>query len=412
MYNIDLLSRIITNSNLPVKLQNGVLLVNVNTLIKKRQKIIEEMRDAENSNDIIPFVTGYEIEQIMNIIASAEKKYRNMKFAVKIIFPEVEFIDKLTYVFFECICYYLIEEKRHPVYIGMRCADRIQTRGIKSSPLLLLQTGRKEDNYKYISKFAFDLYGYHYRRIIKGIGKERTNFLGQYGQEIDSFLKPFGISEGCRDKVVLVCTELAGNSIEHALAECLIDIDVAPGYKKVLEDGNYDDNFYYGINIAIVNFSDILLGDGIEKNILSVSNPIPTQRYLKVAETFQKHQLLFDEQYTRVDFCNVTAFQNKISGRREIDETGGTGLPNLIKSLQEMSDTYRCYVISGDRCINFFKDTMGYSKDGWIGFNDSNDYFSDKPNADICSECLIYMPGTAYNLNFVIQGVEIEYEKD
>ena len=99
MYNIDLLSRIITNSNLPVKLQNGVLLVNVNTLIKKRQKIIEEMRDAENSNDIIPFVTGYEIEQIMNIIASAEKKYRNMKFAVKIIFPEVEFIDKLTYVF-------------------------------------------------------------------------------------------------------------------------------------------------------------------------------------------------------------------------------------------------------------------------------------------------------------------------
>lgn len=80
MYNIDLLSRIITNSNLPVKLQNGVLLVNVNTLIKKRQKIIEEMRDAENSNDIIPFVTGYEIEQIMNIIASAEKKYRNDKF--------------------------------------------------------------------------------------------------------------------------------------------------------------------------------------------------------------------------------------------------------------------------------------------------------------------------------------------
>lgn len=412
MYNMELLPRISSNSNLSVKLQNGVLQIDVVTIIKKRDKLFGDLFESESGGSSIPLVTGYEIEQIMNIILSAEKKYRNIKFAVRIILPGVEFIDKLTYVFLECICYYLIKEKQHPVFIGMKCVDRIQTRGIQSSPLLLLQTGKKEDNYRYIDKFDFDLYGYHYRRIVKGIGKEKTNFLGQYGQEIDSFLKPFGISEDCRDKIVLVCTELAGNSIEHASAECVIDIDVAPEYKKVLEDGNFDNNFYYGINISIVNFSEVLLGDGIEKNILSISDTIPVQRYIKVRETFEKHQLLFDENYTRVDFCNVTAFQNKISGRKEIDETGGTGLPNLIKSLQEMSDTYRCYVISGKRCINFYKDTMGYSDDGWIGFNESNDYFSDKPNVDICAECLIYMPGTAYNLNFVMQGVKIEYEKD
>ena len=76
--------------------------------------------------------------------------------------------------------------------------------------------------------------------------------------------------------------------------------------------------------------------------------------------------------------------------------------------MEERSDAYRCYVVSGKRAVNFYKELLEYNDDKWIGFNQENDYISKIPseideNNLVISESLMYMPGTAYNLNFVMK---------
>lgn len=51
----------------------------------------------------------------------------------------------------------------------------------------------------------------------------------------------------------------------------------------------------------------------------------------------------------------------------------------LIRSLENQSDAYRCYVISGKRCINFYRDFLEYTSNGWISFNKNNNYLEERP---------------------------------
>lgn len=356
--------------------------------------------------------TGVQISQIINIINDAHKKYGKLKYSVHFYLGNVMFIDKLTYVFLECICYYLIEKYGHPVQVFMRVRKDIGTDGIDSSPLLLLNGTKKDKIRLYPNRFRFDIYEYHFRRLINGVGKEETNYLGDLYEEVDSFLKRFSIDYDCRDEVGHVVTELVGNAGEHALTNCLIDIDVAPNYQKYKGKELVDDNYYYGINIAVVNFSHKLLGDDIETNIIqNLGGGKINDRYDYVLKAYSNHSAQFSEYYTKNDFCNITAFQKKISGRPEKAATGGTGLPFLIKSLEEKSEKHKCYVISGNRCVNFYENMLEYDKAGWISFNRENDYLKNIPGEDVVTECLIYMPGTAYNFNFIMKGEPIN-EKD
>lgn len=359
--------------------------------------------DAEDN-----LFTGIQIKQIINIINQAHKKYGSMKYSIHIFLGHVEFVDKLTYVFLECICYYLIEKYKHPVQIFMKVKSDISTKGIDSSPLLLLNGTKKQQIREFPNKFKFDIYRNHFRRVINGVGKEETNYLGELYGEIDTFLKIFSINDECRDEVGHVITELVDNVSEHAKTECLLDIDVAPYFTKVDKSGKIDDNYYYGINIAVLNFSEKLLGDDIHENILASGKEKANDRYKNVMEAYTYHKKFFSGKYTEEDFCNITTFQTKISGRQDKFLTGGTGLTYLIRSLEEKSENHNCYVISGTRGVNFFKDMLEYNTDKWVGFNAEKDYISGVPKEDTTTECFIYMPGTAYNFNFIMKGEKID----
>lgn len=360
--------------------------------------------------EVIPYnglFTGIEINKIIGIINSIHRRYGKIKFRIEFYFGKIKFIDKLTYVFLECICYYLIKVYGHPVQIFMEVENNIRINGIKSSPLLLLNKTKASSIEKFPSRFNFEIYGYHFRKVIRCLGEE-TNYLGSLYEDIDRFLKPFSIDGKCRDEVALVITELVGNACEHAEADCLVDIDVAPDFKKYEDNICSDTNYYYGINIAVLNFSQKLLGDDIKDNVLNVNENSLHPRYADVVNAYKYHKTKFDEKnYGEEDFYNITTFQSKISGRKEKFLTGGTGLPVLIKSLEDKSDTHRCYVISGRRAINFFQDVLEYDDNGWIGFNDEKDYMSNIPKKDVVNDCFIYMPGTAYNFNFVMRGEKI-----
>ena len=82
---------------------------------------------------------------------------------------------------------------------------------------------------------------------------------------------------------------------------------------------------------------------------------------------------------------------------------GGTGLTCLINSLQRKSDSDDCYVLSGNKIVLFLKEYLSYNDD-WIGFNKSNDFFSDTPDYEVFDRSQMYFSGTAYNLNFVMKS--------
>ncbi len=343
---------------------------------------------------------GTTISKVINFVNTVHSKYKNIKVPLVFDFKDIILDDKLSYILFECICYHLIKEYHHKVVIYMHPNYSINTHGINSSSLIYLNDASGKNTDKYISHFEMEIYHNHFRRIIKGSEKEKTNYLGNLSQAIDTFLKYFSIAEDYRDDVTEVIIELVGNACEHGQTDCLLDIDIADDYSKSVENIPQQ-GIFYGINIAIVNFSDILLGDGVKDKF--ETNNLNEDRYIKLKEAYNYHKNVFTKKYSDVDFYNLSSLQDKISGRPYYSLSGGTGLTKLIHSLQEKSDMNACYVISGNRCVRFIRDILDYDDDKWLGFNKERDFFNSMPDMRTLGECYIYFPGTAYNLNFVMK---------
>ena len=81
------------------------------------------------------------IKDIINFVNSLHKQYNFIPLPISFELGEIRFCDKLTYVLFEIICSILISEYKHNVYVKFNNSDTIFTKGIESSPLLLLTTG-------------------------------------------------------------------------------------------------------------------------------------------------------------------------------------------------------------------------------------------------------------------------------
>ncbi len=339
---------------------------------------------------------GFSIDNLLSDIHVLRKRYPKIKMPIIINLGQIEFADKLTYVFLEIICYILIKEYGYPVVVEFKCKHNIWIEGISSSPLLLLNNTNKKSMYKYLEKFESDIYKKHYRKVM-GKNEDKED-LSKRMDDIAYFLKYLGVNEDCIDELSEVTIELAGNAWEHAEAECLIDVDVTEPYLREDTEGRY-----FGINISVVNFSEKLLGDAL-KDKMQNWNGVHTERYKVVEKAHKNHSNFFDELYTEEDFYNIASFQHKISGSMRKDLTGGTGLTKLISSLEKRSDSHRCYLISGNRAVWFYHQYLEYDKEGWLGFNDENDFLNRRPANGVFTQGTIYMPGTAYNLNFVIKG--------
>jgi hypothetical protein len=387
-------------------MNNIDLLLNKNNKSITKIKIQEKCAVFDNKEEIF---SGKTIGRIIKFVNSLHNQYPKLKIPIIFNLGEISFIDKLSYILLECICYNLIVNYKQKVHILCTVKKEIGTEGAYSSPLLLLNGIDKDNIQKFGQKFIKDTYGYHLRRVINGNELENSNYLGLLYQEVDSFLKIFSVDEQCRDDISEVVAELVGNACEHAGSDCLVDIDVSSGYNKSTNNVIDEDNYYYGINIVVVNFSETLLGNDIKKKV-SLKSDCETERYKKVYNAYDFHKKQFNDEYKKEDFYNITAFQHKISGRQKYESTGGTGLTQLVKSLEERSEAHRCYVISGDRALNFYQEMLEFNSDQWIGFNEQNDYFSNIPENGVVTECLINMPGTAYNLNFVMKGEKINGE--
>lgn len=353
------------------------------------------------SNDKI--FSGKTLTEITKFVNGINKKYKNLHIPIIFSFGNIELVDKLSYVIFECICYSLMVNYKHLVYVFWKPDYDIWTSGVFASPLKLLNEGTRKSALKYPEKFKKDTYKNHYRRVISSENKEDTNYLGDLYQQLDWFLKTYDIDEDCRDQVTEVISELVGNACEHASADCLLDIDITTDHCKTITDVQQDGT-YYGINIAIVNFSSVLIGDGIKRKLSK--DDLTSDRYIILNKAYKYHRGKFGTSYTENDFFNVAALQDKISGRPQQSKSGGTGLTKLIRSLQEKADNDACYFISGDRCLGFYRELLEYDNENWLPLNKERDFLSAIPDEKIFADYMFYMPGTAYNLNFIMKRKE------
>lgn len=339
------------------------------------------------------------LRNMIGFVNAITTKYRGVKLPIVFNLHDVQIVDKLIYILFECICEYLIVDCSYKVLVNSSVRDTINTEGIRSSPIQLLTTGKIDHQKKFKDKFKFDIYKCHYRRLLTESEICKTDLSCVVLDEIAQFQRMFNVDDDCREAISEVLIELVGNAGEHGHSDCLIDFDIAPDYIK---EGSSKE--YVGINIALLNFSKELLCTSLKDKILNVSEA--EDRYKVVTQAYLNHSKYFSQDYYENDFFNITAFQHKISGRPDNTITGGTGLTKLIESLETKSDAHMCYVATGNSKLRFQPEYLKYNKDGWIGFNDTNNYVDCCPKSELIVHNEIYIPGTAYNLNFVMQRKE------
>jgi hypothetical protein len=235
----------------------------------------------------------------------------------------------------------------------------------------------------------------NYRRIIsRETINEKSKISSSVGSDLYTLLRNaiyecdwvYDISEAV--------SELIDNACAHSVGDILIDIDICGANK-------FDDEREYKvINIALINLDDCLLFDKIKKNIEEQIYPIEDELYSRIYAAYDYHKTLFDKKYFIDDYFMVTAFQNHVTSRHIVSGKNGTGLTNLIEQIIETTEDDYSYVLSGSSILFFRKNCMKI-KNGFIGFNEDGNYFTDRPSDGSLAKSEMYIPGTVYNLQLI-----------
>lgn len=356
----------------------------------KQRNIIEYKSNA----NIFDF---YELKRLISFFASVEKKFGNPRFLKYNIhyMNQIQFSDKLTYILLECFLYneIIIKNKKIAFKID-KFKNTIFTEGVLSSCLRFTDL---KDNFQ--KSFLSDISRYHFRKIVPyDDNDENLDSVSYILSDLFQFLHVCGISEKHAQNAAEISVELIDNALEHSKSDCLIDIDVSQNPYFI--PGSESEGEFFAVNIAVVDFSNNVIGEQIGKN-LNLESPQNTQ-YEKLNALYDLHKTYFCETYTKDHFYMISAFQNKISSRNNSGCTGGKGLTKLIKELQESSVSNICYVASDDKCLFFIKEYIKQDENKWVGFNEQNNCEL-PPSEHAFKKSPLNIIGTAYNLTFVFK---------
>lgn len=336
---------------------------------------------------------GLQIKLLLAKLNFIVNKYGSMCHTICIKFESIKPIDKLTYILLECIIYELMRKYKNIWILTKEIIPEIQTSGLSSSLLWAYIRGTITKE-QYCKRFFRSLQENHYRRMIR---QDDSSEISKLMTDIKIFLKVFDIEDEDRRKIAKIVSELADNACEHSKSDCLIDIDVSnPIYKK----RDDPDGVYYSVNICVLNFSDIFLGDTLREKIMKKKYK-DSNRYEDVANAYETHKSFFNFKYTEEHFFMLTAFQNKISGRENETETGGVGLNEMICEVEKRADTHNCYVLSKNKVICFLPEYLVNNLEGWVGFNKEHDFLNSRPSTNSIYDSDTFLTGTGYNLSLI-----------
>ncbi|CYU37402.1 hypothetical protein HO929_08740 [Streptococcus suis] len=362
---------------------------------------------------------GKLIKQVIDFFANIRKRHLSLKYIRLSIFLDlgkVRIADKLSYSVLECLVYQQIVEG-YSVQVYYIPETSIETKGIEFSCLNYLNPASKyfvQDKKQRESRFFknFDIYQAQFNKYRKWISPKNTSYLSDFSSDLiylfrnqSKFInaynhKQYEYDDRMVKKLSNTISELVGNAIEHGQSNCLIDIDISHNF--IHKD--YEDKQFGAINIVILNFSKINFGDKVKNKILSddFSN---NERYQLVSDAYAIHSGMFDENYSEEVFWYIASIQDKISGRQDNFNNGGKGCTDLLKSIQEFAYLDYCYMMSGNDILKLNKNFLELDDDGFIGFNNSS-FKLHMPNHTTYAKSPVYLPGVAYNLNFILEEKE------
>lgn len=366
---------------------------------RKNQKRIKKIADGGTYYIECPNKeqTSIELFQILSEVRSAIKVYGNRCQTIVVFIPVFNPRDKLVYILLESILYTIVNtyHKKIDLRVG-QFNHNINTQGwLYTIPRKIVEFGYDEREFNLY--FQNDFSRNHYRKVLTDPSDDTAP--ARLVTDIKTFLDRFHMKDEFDGKLAYTIGELADNALCHTQTPCLIDIDITEEDFTSTES----EDIYYSVNVVVLNFSEKLLYDDIIQKIEHKYYK-EDSRYTFVEEAYQKHSKQFCKGYKKEDFYLISAFQDEISGRPNESYSGGTGLPELIRTLEEYADEDFCYVLSGRNSLLFQKELLNFTQEGWIGFNQSGNYLEDIPNLNCLSTSYTHLPGTGYNFMLVFKG--------
>lgn len=391
------------NINLLLSLQESRRTSNI-LLTKKRKKYFQFINRTHVLNDTT-------IKNIIDFLNSVKNK--PIKLPVLLDIGKVTVADKLSYIVLECLVYEMLK-LGYSITVKLIPDSTIDTKGIKNSPLMFLNepfinfsTDKNDREAKFIKDFNYiSRNTVKYRRLIS---PDSNSYLSKLTSDLILFLRnQFEFSDSYRrieyDDVMVIklantIGELVGNAIEHGEGDCLLDIDITHNFTHSKKLGRT----FGAVNIAVLNFSSTNFGDKVKNKILNTELS-KSERYQKIKVAYDTHQSYFNDKYNEKHFWNLASIQDKISGRPDNYNNGGKGMTDLIKSIQIFTHEDYCYMMSGKEILNFKKELLKQDSEGFIGFN-KNSFLHSIPEMTSLGISKVYLPGVAYNLNFILEEI-------
>ena len=259
---------------------------------------------------------------------------------------------------------------------------------------LLAHFDKKILNSSYVDAFYKTIYTpTHYRKIVR-----KKDVVGNYLCAISDDIKNIIMHGGADEKLafdsVESMTEMVGNVAEHSDGDCIVDVKICK---------NIEGKLYLCLNV--ISLTNIFIGDRIMELATNdkTSDSFSGNKIVKRAYNF--HSNYFDNSYDASSFYFACSFQNSVSTRDNIKNSGGTGFTTLLRNINNKSfnQEYRSYILSGQNTIYFQNDYLKVDDNGIIGFNDNNDFFTNLPNNNILKKELITFPGTIFCVNLITE---------
>lgn len=339
---------------------------------------------------------GFNIKCVYKIIEHIKWINENIENgSTKILIDSKFIVDQVIILILESVIYHALKVLN--ISIRYRFNLNQDTLGYKfyMNSLLYKYNNHNIEKERYIKDYEKEctIYGNHYRK--RNIKSEDKIKLSITMDEISTFLKNLSLEEEYSDSLSEVIIEIIGNAVEHSGSSCMANINVLRNIK----------NKEKIIDIAIVDYSDIYFGTGIEEYLKSDDKYLYNEKNRIVLDAYNKHKEYFSSNYKLSDFSMVSAFQKNVSSRKGTPCTGGTGLTTLIKALIDKSIANYCYACSGETILFFDKKFLELTPDGLIGFNKKNDYINSIPNLEVVSRNLYNINVNAYNLQFIFKEI-------
>lgn len=396
MIDTSVLSKVITKKKLKYKLNKNINRVKIINF-EYEFKIGEKRRPTFLIKDVLKILSW------LNGLKH-EKKISNSTIYLNL--GSAQPVDNLTITFLEYVCYYAITNLKYRVIVNFHFQDKVCLLNDKDTLLKYLRSFKnltKTFIFEYEQQYSkYYLSTEIYKRAFNvNTTMKNSVFHSKLNQEIYQSLGNYTLmNEEQSLDLSETITELVENAIEHGQSDCFLTI-YSPNNPILSKSSNA---IYHGVDVSLFNISKKNMGDDV---LLKLSNNDTEGQWKevfdKVDTAHSNHKKKYNLDYDEESFGMLAAMQLNITGRAGIQDTGGTGLPKMIKSLQESAYLDNCYVISGRKGFWLCKEYLDTESDGYLSMNENHDFINEIPNKDTLLKLENAFPGTGYHLSFVFE---------